>query len=151
MNLRSESLRRGVLALLAGLLGASATLALARPGAEPAATTAGEPLACVVFDAQAPSRLKLSADQIVEWQRLEQQHGQLFGERCKGDAYAEAMPTRLGDSGGIRAMQVYRKDFLDFLSGLSAEQRNVLEEFARARRDGRAALEEKLIRHRLML
>jgi len=150
MSPRSKSMRRYVLACL---LVACATLAQALPGSEPgaAAEPAAEPLACIVLDAQAPSRLKLSADQIVEWQRLEQQHGQLFGERCKGDADPEAaaMQTRLG--GSARAMQVYRKEFLDFLSGLSAEQRSVLEEFARARRDGRAALEEKLIRHRLML
>lgn len=124
-----------------------------------------EPLACVVLDAGTAARLKLSADQIAEWQRLQQEHDQLFDGRCQSAARtAEASeaaeaPAKSGPlpSHHTRAMQIYRRGFLEFLTSLSTEQRALLVDAASLREAGsgpgndRARLEEKLIRHRLML
>ena len=164
MNPRRQFQRHKVLGFICLFLACVASSAQSMPGGETSARLLAEqtepaqktePLACLVLDEAAPARLKLTADQTVEWQRLQQEHEHLFGDRCQATDQANpqsasALPTRQ-QAVSARAMQVYRKDFLDFLGGLSAEQRALLEEAARARQNSRAALEEKAIRHRLML
>lgn len=148
--------------LLVAMLGACVTLAHAMPGIgsppRPIAPMA-EPMACVVLDAGTADRLKLSADQLAEWQRLRQEHEQLFDGHCQPTAAATEMSAKPEPAPGhrARAMSVYRTDFLEFLGGLSTEQCALLVDAASLReegnhsRNGRNRLEEKLIRHRLML
>jgi hypothetical protein len=120
------------------------------PIVEPGRLSVSEPLACLVFDAEMPSRLGLQADQLAQWQRLEHQHIRLFGTRCSGGESISVMQADWRVEVAA-TMQAHQNDLHGFLIDLSDEQRARLAEIALAHRDSRASLEEKLIRHRLML
>lgn len=149
---RSGRKRFGGLLLCLCLFSAALQATPSGSASEPGRLSASEPLACLVFDAGMPYQLGLQGTQVVEWQRLERQHASLFGGRCSSTFRPSAVQVReAGEAGGIISLQVYQKDLYDFVSGLSDAQRARLGEIAQAHHDSRAALEEKLIRHRLML
>ncbi len=146
--------------MIAVLLSCGTSVALAMPStgyapqmshSDSESNQAGEPLACLVIDMRTPSQIRLSADQFVEWQNLKQAHNLYFGDRCLNAANSSGTLPASIQTTNAHAIQAYRKDFIEFLSGLTPEQRSLLEDLARTRREARAALEEKTLRHRLML
>ncbi len=155
---RVVSVTTGVLAcIFSSALYATTVTPVAVPivstaSSEPAVRlSAAAPLACLVFEAGMPQQLALHGDQIVAWRHLERQHAVLFGNRCSDEALSQhsVLPVQIAEN--ALALQTYEKNLHDFVSGLSEIQRAHLGEIARLYHESRAALEEKIMRHRLML
>jgi len=127
------------------------SLGTAASESEPAGRlSAGEPLACLVFEAAMPKQLVLHEEQVAAWQHLERQHALLFGNRC-ADTSPQKPVLSVQIAEDTVSLSAYEKNLHDFVSGLSEAQRARLGEIARSYHESRAALEEKIIRHQLML
>lgn len=114
--------------------------------------SAAEPLACLVFETGMPRQLALQEEQLVAWRHLERQHALLFGNRCANAGSEHPAPVlAVQFAEDAVSLHAYEKNLHDFISGLSEAQRARLGEIARLYHESRAALEERIIRHRLML
>jgi hypothetical protein len=156
-----------LLALLA-CLPLPATASTADP-ASPAATStalvsATEPLACVIFDAQAPAWLALDPAQLERWRSLQQTHDALFDDACSTATQPQMAASHpqasrplshvLHPSPGFAAnpeTQRFTHEFTSLLDSLNSKQRSRLAALGQARQTARQQLAEKILWHRLIL